>query len=64
MHITVKGLILALKNIGAWLASYTVVGIKADPAQFCFSLLIFVLVTTPADLYLLNHWSGEEETIE
>lgn len=60
MKVTTKGLILALKNIGAFLASYTASGIKADPYQFCFSLAIFILVTTPADLFLLNHWSEKK----
>lgn len=50
-----------MKNVGAWLASYTFAGIQTDPNQFLFSLLVFMLVTTPADLYLLNHWTGEEK---
>jgi hypothetical protein len=57
MKVTTKGIILALKNIGAFLASYTAAGIKTDPYQFGLSLGIFILVTTPADLFLLNHWS-------
>lgn len=61
MKVTTKGIILALKNIGAFLASYTAAGIKADPYQFCLSLMVFIFVTTPADLFLLNHWTEPKE---
>jgi hypothetical protein len=64
LKITLKGLVLALKNLGAWLATYTVTGIKGDYQQFLFSLLIFALITIPSDLYLMNHWNNEEKPPE
>lgn len=61
MKVTVLGIIFALKNVGSWLASYTFSGIRADPYQFAYSLFIFVLVTTPSDLVLLNHLSNNKK---
>jgi len=60
MKLKTKGLILALKNLGGYLASFTVAGIKTDPSQFAYSLLIYLLITTPSDLFLLNHWTEKK----
>lgn len=54
MKITTLGLITAIKNVGAFLATYVIADIKADPQQFIFSLIVFLLITTPGDIYLLN----------
>jgi len=61
MKITNRGIVLALKNLGAYLGSYTASGIKADPYQFMYGLIIFCLVTIPSDLFLLNHWSNSDK---
>ena len=53
--ITTLGVILALKNLGVYLAAHTVSGIKQDPYQFAFSLGIYALMSIPSDLYLMNH---------
>ena len=57
LKLKIKGLILALKDLGAYLATWTASGVKADPYQFCWSLFVFMLINIPADLYLLNHWT-------
>lgn len=54
MKITQLGVVLACKNVGLWLTSYTIAGIKADPQTFCFALLIYALVSVPSDLFLMN----------
>jgi hypothetical protein len=59
MKINKFGVILALKNIGIWLGSYTVSGIKTDPYSFAFAFLIYVCVSVPSDLLLLNHATSE-----
>lgn len=55
MEITMLGFIYALKNIGAWLASYTIADVKADPQAVLFNFIIFSLISIPSDLYMLNH---------
>jgi len=61
MKITKLGIIVALKNIGSFLTSYTFLGIKADPYQFLYALLIFALISIPSDLFLLNHLTTKEK---
>lgn len=63
MKITTLGIIQALKNIGLFLATYTISGIQADPKSFLFAFLIYVLLSVPSDLYLLNkaHERGKNE---
>jgi len=56
-----RGIILALKNIGTYLATFTVTGIKADFSQFMFAFMVYILINTPSDLILLNHWSTEDK---
>jgi len=55
IKITVYGVILALKNLGIWLSQYTVAGISADKPAFLYALLIYVCVSLPSDLLILNH---------
>lgn len=55
LKVTLEGIILTLKNIGIWLASYSVSGIQAEPSNFIFAFLIYALVSIPSDLYALNH---------
>jgi hypothetical protein len=59
MKITKMGLIMTLKNLGSWLTSYTLAGIKADVSNFLFMLLIYCLINVPSDLFLLNHYSDK-----
>lgn len=61
MKVTTLGVIQALKNVGIWLATYTVAGIKADPQTFIFAFAIYALITIPSDLYMLNK-AHETET--
>jgi len=65
MKITKLGIITALKNVGVFIGTYTVSGIKANPEQFLFVILTYALITIPSDLYLLNraHESGKTEQI-
>jgi len=49
------GVVLALKNLGVWLGQYTMAGITADKPAFFYALLIYVCVSVPSDLLLLNH---------
>ena len=61
MKVTTYGIVFALKNLGTWLASYTVAGIKTDPQSFVFALTIYALVSVPTDLLLLNHLSESQK---
>jgi len=54
LKVTTLGVIQAIKNVGLFLATYTIAGIKADPTQFAFALLIYACVSIPTDLYMLN----------
>lgn len=55
MKISVYGVVIALKNLGIWLGQYTVAGITADKPAFFYALLLYVCVSLPTDLLLLNH---------
>ena len=57
--ITVYGVVLAIKNLGIWLAQYTAAGISADKPAFFYALLIYVCVSLPTDLLILNHISEQ-----
>lgn len=61
VKITVYGLVLALKNLGIWLGQYTIAGINVDKPAFLYALLIYVCVSIPTDLLLLNHLSNQTE---
>jgi len=54
MKVTKLGVVVALKNVGLFLASYQVTGITSNPMQFVYSFVIFACVSIPSDLYLLN----------
>ena len=66
MKITTLGVIQTFKNLGLWLATYTIAGIKAQPEQFLFAFIIYALVSIPTDLYLLNkaHESSKSEGLK
>ena len=55
MKITTLGVILALKNLGTWLATLSFTNIREDPALFFWLLLIYACINIPSDLYLMNH---------
>jgi len=55
MKITMLGIILALKNLGTWLATLSFTNIKDDPVLFMWLFVIYVLINVPSDLYLMNH---------
>jgi hypothetical protein len=61
MKITKYGWIFALKNIGTWLASYTIADIRIDPSSFVYALIIFIFINVPSDLLLANHLSTESK---
>ena len=61
VKITVYGLVLALKNLGIWLGQYTMAGIRMDSEAFLYALLIYVFVSIPTDLLLLNHLSNQQK---
>jgi len=55
MKITKYGVIMAAKNIGVWIATFTISGIKAAPEEFILAFIIYALISVPSDLYMLNH---------
>jgi len=55
MEISTLGVILALKNLGTWLATMSFTNIREDPAAFMWLFLIYALINIPTDLYLANH---------
>jgi hypothetical protein len=57
--VTIRGVVLTLKNIGAFLASYQLAGIRADPTSFLFQMVIYACINIPSDLLLMNHWSTD-----
>lgn len=61
MKVTPLGLVTAAKNLGLFIATFTVAAVETNPAQFFYALLIYALVSVPTDLYLLNraHESGK-----
>ena len=58
MKVTKEGVVLALKNIGVFVASYTVADVKLE--SFWFALLIYALIAVPSDLYMLNRIQHKE----
>lgn len=61
MKITTLGLVLALKNLGTWLATMSLTNVREDPAAFTWLFLIYVLINVPSDLLLMNHATKEKE---
>lgn len=64
VKITVYGVVLALKNLGIWLGQYTIAGIRMDSEAFLYALLIYIFVSIPTDLLLLNHLSQNQKEVE
>jgi len=61
MKITSLGIILALKNLGTWLATMSFTNIRDDPRLFFWLFLIYALINVPSDLFLMNHASKIKE---
>ena len=61
MKITIEGVVLALKNLGIFLTQFTIAGIATDKPAFMYALLIYVLISVPTDLFLLNHATSKAE---
>jgi hypothetical protein len=59
MKISKEGCILTLKNLGLFLASYTLAGIRTDTLAFAYALLIYAFISVPSDLFLMNHLSDK-----
>ena len=55
LKISGLGLVLAMKNLGTWLATMSFTNIREDPALFAWLLLIYTLINVPSDLFLMNH---------
>ena len=64
VKITVYGVVLALKNLGVWLGQYTIAGIRIDTPEFLYALMLYMLISIPTDLLLLNHLSNQVEKEE
>ncbi len=62
MKITRLGIILALKNLGTWLATMSFTNIREDPDLFLWVFLIYALINVPSDLFLMNHATGTNES--
>jgi len=61
MKITSLGIILALKNLGTWLATMSFTNIRDDPELFLWLFLIYALINVPSDLFLMNHATKTKE---
>ena len=61
MKITSLGIILALKNLGTWLATMSFTNVREDPALFFWLFLIYILINVPSDLLLMNHATQTKE---
>jgi len=57
MKISTLGVILALKNLGTWLATMSFTNIREDPVLFLWLFFVYVLINIPTDLFLANHLS-------
>lgn len=57
LKLTTTGVILALKNLGIWLASWSIAQVKADWTQFTYAFVVYALISIPTDLFLGNHLS-------
>ena len=61
LKVTGLGVVLALKNLGTWLATMSFTNVREDPAMFVWLCLIYVLINVPSDLFLMNHATKEKE---
>lgn len=63
MKVTTLGVIQAVKNVGLWLGTtYTLVDIEANPMAFLYAFIIYICVSVPSDLYLLNKAHEDAKT--
>jgi len=63
MKMTKLGVILALKNLGMWCASWKIMQIEIDFRSFLWGLLIYAMINVPTDLYIANHLSSQREMV-
>ena len=61
LKVTGLGVVLALKNLGTWLATMSFTNVREDPAMFAWLCLIYVLINVPSDLFLMNHATKSQE---
>ena len=61
VKITTLGLVLALKNLGTWMATMSLTNIREDPFLFAWLFVIYVLINVPSDLLLMNHATKSKE---
>jgi len=59
MKISTLGVILALKNLGTWLATLSFTNVIDNPPLFLWLLIIYACINIPSDLYLMNHASDK-----
>lgn len=62
LKITKVGIILAVKNLGMWCASWKMMQIEIEPKVFLWGLIIYAMINVPTDLYIANHLSSQHET--
>lgn len=60
MKVNKYGVVLALKNLGIFLAQFSTTQIRLDSSAFLYSLLIYACVSIPTDLFLLNHATSQK----
>ncbi len=63
VRITTLGVILAVKNLAFWCASWSVMQIEIEPKRFLWGLLLYAMFNVPTDLYIANHLSRQRETV-
>ena len=61
LKITGLGVVLALKNLGTWLATMSFTNVREDPWTFAWLFLIYALINVPSDLFLMNHATKGKE---
>jgi len=57
LKITTLGIVLALKNLGTWLATLVFTDVINNPQKFAWMLIVYVMINVPTDLLLVNHAS-------
>lgn len=60
-NLTVRGIVLALKNIGTFLSTFGISGIRRDPIEFFYLFFTYMLINTPTDLLLLSYWNHNDK---
>ena len=64
MKITKIGIILAVKNLAFWCASWPIMQIEIEPNRFLWGLVLYAMFNVPSDLYIANHLSSQRELKE